>query len=344
MSRIIACSTSYAARVPLPMPASALAPHRTLILPTHPGVQYHFCRVGLPTYFLGHWDQFQYWRPQPPNVVNLLPAFEDAHLDWGPGDFDRELASGRHFRWPEDFDLAWLMFNWQWKLFRGDRRGKKLYRVAKTSELERADWEELLGRDDFTVVSFYPNTVERLRELFGVDVPYVPLGLDPAAYGPWDGGERRVLSIIHSWRERGWHYATYREATRDLPTLHVDHLDPEQPTRRYEDLVAELRRCRVYLHDGEQEYTITLIEALMTGMPVVAFAIPGIERYVRHGWNGFVGRTAAEIRDACRNLLDDDALAAEMGRRSRELAERDYGEARWRADWLAAVDALVRRR
>jgi len=310
---------------------------RILILPTHPGVQYHFCRSGLPIWFLGHWDQFQYWRPRPDNVRNVLPRFEDAHLEYGPEDFARLLDDENLVGWPDRYDLAWLMFNWQWKLFR-DRPGKKLYRVCKHAELESHEWDDLLSRPDWRVASFYPNTVEWLREHKKVEVPYVPLGLDPDSYGPWQGlteprETQRVLSIIHSYRERGWHYRSYQEAMRDVTHLHVDHLDEAQEKFDYDGIQSLLRRSRVYLHDGEQEYTITLIEALMTGMPIVSFRIPGIERYVVHGVNGFVGDDAASIREHCRLLLADDALAERMGAASRAMALRDYAEPRWRADW-----------
>lgn len=317
---------------------------KLLMIPTHPGVQYHFTRVGLPTYFLGHWDQFQYWRPQEPNVHNVLPAFDESQLDWGPAEYEA-LLDGRMpgqpaIGWPERYDLAWLMFNWQVKLFQ-DRPGKKLYRVAKVAELESHEWDELLARDDFTVVSFYPNTVEWLRAEKKVEVPYVPLGLDPAAYGPWTGHEKRVLSIIHTYRQRGWHYKQYIEAMREVPSLHVDHLDEAQEKFSYDGLQALLRSSRVYLHDGEQEYTITLIEALMTGMPIVSFRLPGIERYVVEGENGFVCDTAAQVRDRCRLLLDDDALAERMGAASRALALRDYAEETWRSRWLDIIDRYL---
>jgi glycosyltransferase involved in cell wall biosynthesis len=71
----------------------------------------------------------------------------------------------------------------------------------------------------------------------------------------------------------------------------------------------------------------------MTGMPIVSFRIPGIERYVVHGVNGFVGDDAKSIREHCRLLLEDDALAERMGRESRAMALRDYHEDRWAADW-----------
>ncbi len=310
---------------------------RVLIVPTHPGVQYHFCRSGLPIHFFGHWDQFQYWRPKPPNVVNVFPRFEDAHLDYGPKDYAR-LLDDPAIGWPADvandrYDVAWLMFNWQYKLFRGRRAGKKLYRVSKVRELEPEEWDEILSRDDFSIVSFYPNTVEWLKEKKGVTVPYVPLGLDANAYGPWTGEDARVLSIIHSYKDRGWHYGAYVDAMKDVPHLHVDHLDEAQEKYDYDALQGLLRRSRLYLHDGEQEYTITLFEALMTGMPIVSFRIPGIERYVIHGENGFVGDDAKSIREHCRLLLEDRDLATRMGAKSRAMAVSQYEETRWRNDW-----------
>lgn len=311
-----------------------------LIVPTHPGVQYHFCRSGLPIHFLGNWDQFHYWRPKPENVTNVLPKFADAHLEYGPEDYAR-LLDDPAVAFPERYDVAWLMFNWQYKLFRDRRDIKKLYRVSKVRELEPREWEEILSRDDFAVVSFYPSTVEWVKEKFGVDLPYVPLGLDPDTYGGWTGEDGNILSIIHSYGDRGWHYHLYREAMEGLPTLHVDHLDPKQEVFEYADLQRALRRARLYLHDGEQEYTITLIEAMMTGLPLVSFRIPNIERYVIDGENGFVCDTAEEIRDRCRMLLDDETLAAKMGAASRKKALAEFNEDRWRAQWAHEIQAFV---
>lgn len=312
-----------------------MADPRILIVPTHPGVQYHFCRTGLRIAFLGNWDQFHYWRPKPDNVENVLPKFDDTQLDLGPEDYARLLDEIGH---PEGFDLSWLMFNWQVKLF-WDRPGKKLFRVCKVAELERDHWARLLERDDFSVVSFYPNTVHWLKEEFGVDIPYVPLGLDPSVYTPATGEDGNILSIIHSYAERGWSHHLWKEATEGLPLLHVDHLDPNQKVFEYEDLQRALRRARLYLHDGEQEYTITLIEAMMTGLPLVSFRIPGIERYVEHGVNGFIGETAAEIREHCQALLSDRDLAERMGAASRDKAMREYHEDRWRQQWRELVGA-----
>jgi glycosyltransferase involved in cell wall biosynthesis len=127
-----------------------------------------------------------------------------------------------------------------------------------------------------------------------------------------------------------------------LPHLHVDHLDEGQEKVSYEGIQQLLRESRVYLHDGEQEYTITLIEALMTGMPIVSFRIPGIERYVVDGVNGFVCDGAAQVRERCRMLLADDALAAKMGAASRALAVQEYAEETWRARWVELLGRFAR--
>jgi glycosyltransferase involved in cell wall biosynthesis len=83
---------------------------------------------------------------------------------------------------------------------------------------------------------------------------------------------------------------------------------------------------------------------MMTGMPLISFRIPGIERYVVQGVNGFVVDDAASLREACRLLLADADLAVKMGAASREMAVREYGEERWRRQWIEEIDRFLRPR
>jgi Glycosyl transferases group 1 len=314
---------------------------RVLLIPAHPGIQYHFARVGLPTYFLGHWDQFAYWRPRSPNVHDLLPSFEPSHLEFGPADYAGLLRDGTHFHFPRDFEAAWLHFPWQLRLLAGERGLPKAYCAAKADELSGDEWCRLLDREDFGVAAFYASTAEHLRGISGRDVPYVPIGLDPDVYAA--PRERRpfILTVIHSWARRGWHYEVCRSATEGLTAVHVDHLDPAKPTLTYDRLLELFRSAQVYLHDGEQEYTIALIEALMSGLPVVTLDLPCIGRYVRHGVNGLVARTGKELREHCSLLLADCDLAASMGEQSRRLALAEFDERRWRRDWRALIQDMA---
>jgi glycosyltransferase involved in cell wall biosynthesis len=323
--------------------------YRIIYVPGHPAMQYHISRTGHDFYILANWEQFAYWRPKPPNVHDLLPEFRDEHLDYTVEDYQRLLtekdaASGLNpLGFPERYDLAWSMWNDQYKVFRPFRDLPKVHRVHKFTELDLEDYEEIFSRRDYALASYYQYTVDEVRERFGVTIPLIELGLSPADYGDWTGEDPVILSVIHSWASRGWHYGTYREATDGLPTLHVDHLNPGPggEPMKYEQVLEAMRRCRVYYHDGENEYTIALVEAMMTGAPIVTCAMPFIERHVQHEVNGFVSDDPKELREYCELLLHDRDLAARMGAASRRIALERFHEDRWIAQWNHLFDEFV---
>ena len=270
---------------------------------------------------------------------DLLPSFEEEHLGLGVEDFRRMLGPGNPYGFPGGFDLAWSMWNEQYKVFRDLGDIPKVHRVAKFTELEPADYERILSRDDYALVSYYRYTADEVRDRWGVRIPLIELGVSPVDYCGWTGEDPVILSVIHSWAERGWHYPVYMEATAGLPTRHVDHMNPgpEGPLR-YDRIIDQMRRCRVYYHDGENEYTVALIEAMMVGAPIVTCAMPWVDRHVIHGVNGFVSGDPARLREYLRMLLADADLAARMGAESRRLALERYSEDRWVREWNAVFD------
>ncbi len=69
-----------------------------------------------------------------------------------------------------------------------------------------------------------------------------------------------------------------------------------------------------------------VLEAMASGLPVLATAISGSEELVRDGVNGRLvpsGDTAA-LGEALRSLLADPTTLSDMGRASREIVEREY--------------------
>lgn len=72
-----------------------------------------------------------------------------------------------------------------------------------------------------------------------------------------------------------------------------------------------------------ENYSMTVIESLACGTPVIGADIGGIPEQVRDGWNGhlFEPGNALELASKIQNLLDDRALATEMGRRGRSRVE-----------------------
>jgi len=98
-------------------------------------------------------------------------------------------------------------------------------------------------------------------------------------------------------------------------------------------LHVELPRRRVYLHPNRwTSLGLSLVEAMLLGMPVVAVAAAEVAVSVPPGTGVVSTRTedlAAGLRDYCHDL----ELARAAGRRAREYALARFGLSRFLADW-----------
>lgn len=86
-----------------------------------------------------------------------------------------------------------------------------------------------------------------------------------------------------------------------------------------------------------------LLEAAACGMPIVTTDVPGCREIVRDGDNGFLvpARDAQALALALRSLIDDAALRAEMGRRSREIVLAEFSQEQVIAETLAVYQELT---
>ena len=128
--------------------------------------------------------------------------------------------------------------------------------------------------------------------------------------GETDPGNPAAVShdVIEKWKAQG-----------DLEIL--GHCEDMRELLRRVDVVA----LPSYYGEGVPRI---LIEAAATGLPLVATDMPGCCEVVRHGFNGFLvqPKDAGHLARAIKELLLDDQLRAEMGKRSRELACSEFSE------------------
>lgn len=90
------------------------------------------------------------------------------------------------------------------------------------------------------------------------------------------------------------------------------------------DLMNDLQRAGLFVYISREEgLGSAVLLAMMHGVPVVTSRVGGLPEIVEDGRTGFlVDNDAAEIARAIRKLVAQPELAAEMGRRAREFAER----------------------
>jgi glycosyltransferase involved in cell wall biosynthesis len=72
--------------------------------------------------------------------------------------------------------------------------------------------------------------------------------------------------------------------------------------------------------------SITILESMSFGVPVVATRVGGNPELVRHGESGFLvpPKDVEAFADAVVRVLEDPALARKLGARGREIVERDF--------------------
>jgi glycosyltransferase involved in cell wall biosynthesis len=81
---------------------------------------------------------------------------------------------------------------------------------------------------------------------------------------------------------------------------------------------------------------LAVIEAMMTGMPVVALATTEMATVIRDGVHGFIDTDGDKLSSRMKLLLRDREEARRLGEAARHMALERFGIARFAADWNAA--------
>jgi glycosyltransferase involved in cell wall biosynthesis len=115
---------------------------------------------------------------------------------------------------------------------------------------------------------------------------------------------------------------------------------------RSQEALAELYRratlfalpCRVLANGDRDGIPNVLVEAMASGLPVVATRISGIPELVRHEENGLLveQRSAGGLAAALERLLDDAALRRRLAARARLDVEKSFDSAE-NAQWLLGL-------
>ncbi len=92
-----------------------------------------------------------------------------------------------------------------------------------------------------------------------------------------------------------------------------------------------------------ENYSMTVIESLACGTPVIGANIGGIPEQVRDGWNGhlFAPGDAAGLAARMQHLIDDRDAAIAMGRRGRQQVETVNGPDAHYEQTMAVYESLV---
>ena len=112
---------------------------------------------------------------------------------------------------------------------------------------------------------------------------------------------------------------------------------------RQDHLHAEMARRRVYLHPFRwTSLGLSLVEAMLLGMPIVALATTEVPEVVPRE-AGVISTHVERLARAVRELVNEPERARAMGRAARSAALARFGLGRFLADWDVLFAEMVGR-
>jgi glycosyltransferase involved in cell wall biosynthesis len=177
---------------------------------------------------------------------------------------------------------------------------------------------------------------------------------DPDEYQAWQGTIPRILNITQSIIQRAGfvQYEEIKQVTNALPFdifgIGNENLPNSEGQVSDEKQNALYRQYRAYIYGGTwpAPYTLSFIEAMMTGIPIIAIGkkhvenTKGIEFYevpdiIDDGRNGYVSDDLNYLRAAAETMLNNYDHAAQIGGAGRATAIELFGKANIKQQWEA---------
>lgn len=208
-------------------------------------------------------------------------------------------------------------------------------------------------RDQGMNIVRYSPLEEKIPHFAGSDA-LIRFAKDPEEYKDWIGDRLQVITFGQSFMKRGEHlgYSIWDKVTTKFQrkVFGKENENLGQSNGGFVDythLKNELRENRVFFYYGTQPapYTLSLIEAMMTGIPIVAvgekirntgiyqwpnYEIPEI---ISNGVNGYIGNTVEELIGYIDLLMADKETAKRVGAAGRETAIQLFGKTARMREW-----------
>lgn len=203
------------------------------------------------------------------------------------------------------------------------------------------------------VVRYSPREMT-IKDNIGADAT-IRFYKDPDEFKDWNGSSKEVVTFAQSMKSRGsfLNFDMFEQVTRPFPRKlygpnNEDAGELSGGLLSYEDMKQKMRDARVYFYTGTHpaSYTLNLMEAMMTGCPIVAIGsgygnskdFPDQQTYeipdiIYNGVSGYQNDDPEQLTNYIRLLMDDDKLAKHISFYGRQRAIELFGKETVKKQW-----------
>lgn len=274
----------------------------------------------------------------------VIVMHEPSFIGWNKGahDWNDELGGGN------------------WPLFKEfiKKGGRVIWRSIGQSipqvEQRLAPWRA----EGLEVVRYSPAELT-IQDNVGADA-VIRFYKDPDEFKGWNGKQRHVINFTQSLKQRAQFtgYDIMQQVFAGLPAKVFGPGNDDLGLLSgglvtFDQQKEILRDARAFFYHGTYpaSYTLSLIEAMMTGTPIIAVGpqhgnsemFPNQQTYevheiVQDNISGFVSDDPRVLKDRIQMLINDEGRAAAIGAFGRQRAIELFGKAKIKAEWKAYLE------
>jgi hypothetical protein len=196
-----------------------------------------------------------------------------------------------------------------------------------------------------SLVGAHAIAISRLKALsWGLGDEYLLPAVDTVDYLPYRGdlaSGLRVANHIHL-RPRTLLWDFHQAAFDGLPIRIIGHNDDMpgvEAARDWAELKENMSRHRFFVHTAdvrfEDGYNLATLEAMAAGLPILGNRHPTSP--VEHRISGFLSDDPLELRQFAVQLLEDQTLAARMGREAQKTVAEKFPPGKFKAGLSHAI-------
>ena len=345
---------------------------RILYMSVHETLEYDelklFSELGYEVYSLGAYTQpgGEEHRKRPPLELPYNPHFIELALQYDRRKLHPEILEGIDIvivmHEPSFLGYSKGAKDWNsdlgegnWPLFRDfiKRGGRVIWRSIgqsiPTVEDKIRPWVE----EGLEIVRYSPT--EKTIARYAGENTIIRFYKDPEEYTGWTGERRRVINFTQSLKQRG-KFCGYKLIKQVMNGLAGEVYGPGNDDLgslnggllKYEEQMQAMRESRAYLYHGSYpaSYTLSFIEAMMIGMPMVCAGpkegngsmFPEQETYeipdlIDQEVNGFYSDRPEALSQQIHKLLNDPSYAIMMSAFGRNRAIKLFGKKKIAGQW-----------